>query len=68
MVTRRLTRRQLGLAAAAVAVPASSAAAQQAAAPAGDLDLARANTARNSAALRKFELPQLVEPSFVFRP
>ncbi|MDZ4801695.1 MAG: hypothetical protein SGI92_26360 [Bryobacteraceae bacterium] len=71
METRRLTRRQLGFVAAAAAVPVGSAGGQEAAAPAaaaGDLEQARAERNRRSATLRKMKLPQLLEPSFVFRP
>lgn len=57
-----LTRRQLGVSLAALApLPAQQ--------PPGDeLATAREQLKRNSAALRKFHVPTLSEPSFVFKP
>ena len=69
METKRLSRRQLGMVAVAAAVPVGSAVAQQAAAaPATDLEAARGKTREAATALRKVKLPQLLEPSLVFRP
>jgi hypothetical protein len=62
-----LTRRQL----AASALVLTPVAAQDPAKPAAPEDLlapAREQSARTSAALRKFDLSQLVEPSFTFKP
>jgi hypothetical protein len=63
MDSKRLSRRQLGLLAAVSAAPA---AAQQPAA--AEVDRARGSMKRAGEALRKVKVPQLLEPSFSFRP
>ena len=59
-----VTRRQL--AAAMMAAPAV--AQTPPAKPANELEAARTEVSRAGDALRKFKVPQLVEPSFLFRP
>ncbi|MBC7927575.1 MAG: hypothetical protein H7039_18165 [Bryobacteraceae bacterium] len=65
-----LTRRQLtGAALMLTSVSSSSQATAQVADPAsGELEAARSQVKVWSTQLRKVTLPQLLEPSFVFRP
>jgi hypothetical protein len=63
----RLTRRELaGAVLGAAAAPALSAA--QAEAPRDEMAIARAGLRNNLDALKKFEVPITLEPSFTFRP
>jgi len=59
-----VTRRQLAAAVLAVPVPAQTPAAK----PADELEAARAQALKTREALRSFKVPQLLEPSFAFRP
>jgi hypothetical protein len=65
MSTKRLTRRQLGTIAAAL--PALAQDTAPSANPANELEAARTQMRQNAAALRKFKISALVEPSVVFK-
>lgn len=62
-----LTRRDLAAAVAVVAVSAAKAQTPPVT-PVDELAAARAQSKQTSAALRKFSVPALLEPSFAFRP
>lgn len=64
MARTRVTRRQLGAALVAAPVAAQTPPAK----PVNELEAARTQARQSSEALRKFQVPQLLEPSFAFRP
>lgn len=65
MKSKGLTRRQLG--AAAVALPALPQNAPAPAKPADELEAARNQNRQTAAALRKFRIPAVLEPGFIFK-